>query len=66
MLKADNCSLVEYFDNLAFVYRILCEDGLEVVPWVVFNLLVTEAETTVFFVDIEHLYFDFCANLCEL
>ena len=66
VLELDNCALVENFDDLSVVDRILSEDCLEVVPRIVLKLLVAEAETTVFLVDFENLNIDVCTDLCEL
>ena len=64
--ERDNCALVENFDDLTLVNSVLTEDSLELVPWVLLKLLVTERKTTVLLVDVENLNLDLCANLNEL
>ncbi len=37
--------------------RTYSEDGFKYIPWIFFQLFVTKAQTTIFFVDIEYLNF---------
>ena len=63
--KSDNSTLVEHFDDCAFVNRANGEHCLEYIPGVFFELLVAEAETTVVLVDLKNFHFDFSTNLGE-
>ena len=63
--ESNYSTFVEHFDDSTFVDAIWSEDSFENIPWVFFELFVTEAEATVFFVDFENNNFDFRADLCE-
>ena len=58
-------TLIQHFDDSTFVYRTYCEYSFEYIPGVFFELLVTEAQATVFFVDLQHLYIDIRTDLSK-
>ena len=64
--QCDYGTLVEHLDDCTFVNRVNGKDVLEYVPGILFELFVTEAETTVLLVDFEHLNFDVGTDLSEL
>ena len=66
ILQLDNCALVQELDDGTLVDRILSEYGLEYVPGVLLQLLVTERETTVNLVDLQYANVDNLAYLGEL
>ena len=51
--KLNHAPFIVYADNGALVNRIFKEDGCEGIPWVFFQLLVTQAETTSFGIDFQ-------------
>ena len=54
ILELNNSTLVVKFDDSTFVSATFGEYSFEYIPRIFFELLVTEAETTVFLVDFEH------------
>ena len=59
-------ALIQHFDDSTFVYRTYSEYSFEYIPRILFELLVTEAQTTVFLVDFQNHYIDVCTDLSEL
>ena len=51
--KLNHATFIVYADNGTLVNRIFKEDGRESIPWVFFQLLVTQAETTSFGIDFQ-------------
>ena len=64
--QCDNRAFFEHFDNRSLMDRTYCKHGLEYVPGIFFELFVSEAETTIFFVDFENLNFDIGTDLSKL
>ena len=64
-VEGDNGTLVHHFGNLTGVNASGCVEGFVGIPWIVFELLVTERETTVFLVNFKHHHFNFSALLGE-
>ena len=60
-----NGTLIQHFDDSSFVNRTYSEYCFEYIPRIVFQLLVTQAQTTVFLVDFQNYYIDVCTNLSE-
>ena len=65
IFQLDYGTFVQHLDDSTFVNRVHREYGFKHIPRVLFKLLVTQAQTTVFFVDFQYLNLDFCANLRE-
>ncbi len=63
--KSDNCAFLNHFNDGSFMNGAGSEDGFEYIPGILLELLVAEAETTVFLVDLENLHLDVSADLGE-
>src|SRR5690554_2854545 len=61
--KRDHSTLVEQFHDCTFMNRAYSEDGFKHIPGILFQLLVSKTQTTVFFVDVKYLYLYRCSEL---
>ena len=65
LLQRPYPALIQHFDDSTFVYRTYSEYSFEYIPRILFELLVAEAQTTVFLVDFQNHYVDVCTDLSE-
>ena len=63
--KSYYSTLIQHFDDSTFVYRTYSKYSFEYIPRIFFQLFVTKAQATVFFVDFQYLNFDICTDLSE-
>ena len=66
LLERYHVTLLECLDDLALVYAAHSVYCFKHIPWVVFQLLVAEAQATVLFVYLKNYDVDVCTNLGEL
>lgn len=65
-VQGDYGTLVHHLGNLTLVYRSRSIGCLEFVPRILLQLLVAEAQATVFLVNLKHHYFDVSTNGSEV
>ena len=65
-VQSDNGTLIHHLSDLTHVNTSRSVEGLIGIPRIVFELLVTKAQTTILLIDFEHYNVDFLTNLSEL
>ena len=63
--QSNYSTLIEHFDDSTFMDRIDGKDTFEYVPRILFELFVTQAQTTIFLVDFQYLNFDVGSDLSK-